>query len=117
MRLVWVLDCVDADSLADFWTAALGFTREPFHPPYVSVRDPRGQWPELLLQQVPEAKTVKNRMHLDLRVNAMEPEVDRLTSLGATVLRGPFDDDGFTTTVLTDPEGNEFCVIVEPASV
>ena len=57
----------------------------------------------------------KNRMHPDLRVTDGAAEVARLTGLGATVLHGPFDDEGHLTTVMADPEGNEFCVIVSPA--
>jgi catechol 2,3-dioxygenase-like lactoylglutathione lyase family enzyme len=114
MRLVSVLDCADPDALADFWAAALGFDRDAFHPPYVRLRDPRGRWPDLLLQQVPEAKSGKNRMHLDLQVVDDGPVMARLTGLGATVVVPTFDDAGWRTTILADPQGNEFCVIVPP---
>jgi hypothetical protein len=114
MRLVVVLDCADADALAGFWASAAGFRRGPFAAPYVRLTDPRGRWPDLLLQQVPEPKTGKNRMHLDLQVLDVAAEVDRLTGLGARVVEGPHDDDGFLTAVLTDPQGNEFCVIRPP---
>ena len=70
--------------------------------------------PDMLLQGVPEPKQGKNRTHLDLRVEDSEAEVARLVALGATVLRGPVDDEGHWTTVLADPEANEFCVIVSP---
>ncbi|QXJ20892.1 VOC family protein [Actinomadura graeca] len=112
MKLVFVLDCSDPDSLADFWAAALGYERDTYQPPYVRLSDPGGTGPELLLQRVPEPKTVKNRMHLDLRVSDMDAEVERVTGLGARIVRGPFMDDGWATTVLADPEGNEFCLIV-----
>ena len=58
------------------------------------------------------ARNGKNRMHLDLRVPALEPDLGRLLALGARTLRGPFDDRGWLTVVLADPEGNEFCLIV-----
>jgi predicted enzyme related to lactoylglutathione lyase len=116
MKLVLVLDCPDPESLADFWSAALGFSRAPFYPPYVELTDPSGRWPTLLLQRVPEPKSGKNRMHLDIRVPDMDVEVARLRALGATIVRGPFDDDGYLTTVMRDPQENEFCVIVEPSS-
>ena len=115
MRLLHVLDCADADTLADFWAAALGLRRGPFHPPYVSLSDPDGHWPNLLLQQVPEPKTGKNRMHIDLQVADLEAEVARLRTLGATVIEPAHDDDGFRTAILIDPQGNEFCVITPPA--
>jgi hypothetical protein len=114
MRLVLVLDCAEPDPLANFWVAALGYRRRPFHPPYVELTDPTGRWPVLLLRQVPEPKVGKNRMHLDIRVPDMAAEVARLTALGASVVRGPFDDAGYLTTVMRDPQDNEFCVIVEP---
>jgi predicted enzyme related to lactoylglutathione lyase len=114
MELVFVLDCRDPDALADFWAAALGYERGGFDPPYVALTDPSGYGPRLLLQRVPEPKTAKNRMHPDLRVADMDAELARVTGLGATVVRGPFVDDGWPTTVLADPEGNEFCLIVPP---
>ncbi|MEU9995978.1 VOC family protein [Streptomyces sp. NPDC048370] len=65
----------------------------------------------ILFQRVPEAKTVKNRLHLDLHPGpeARDAEVTRLESLGASVLRR-VSEWGMTWVVMTDPEGNEFCV-------
>ncbi|MFD0343031.1 VOC family protein [Streptomyces sp. NPDC127117] len=65
----------------------------------------------LLFQRVPEAKTTKNRLHLDVHAGPerREAEVERLVGLGATVLREVAEQGG-TWVVLTDPEGNEFCV-------
>jgi catechol 2,3-dioxygenase-like lactoylglutathione lyase family enzyme len=114
MRLVVVLDCVDADALADFWSSALGFRRGPFHPPYVRLVDPSERWPDLLLQQVPEPKVGKNRMHVDIHVADVPAEVARLVALGAAVVDPPHDDEGFLTAILADPQGNEFCVIRPP---
>ena len=114
MRLVLVLDCADADELADFWASALGFQREPYAAPYVRLTDPGRRWPDLLLQQVPEPKTGKNRMHLDVQVLDVHAEAERLTGLGATVVEPAHDDDGFLTVVLADPQGNEFCVLRPP---
>ena len=87
-----------------------------------ALRDPDGQGPSLFFQQVPEDKVVKNRVHLDVRaapglqgeerMAALEAECDRLVALGATRLRrhepAPPMDNGFI--VMTDPEGNEFCL-------
>ena len=114
MRLVMVLDCVDADALADFWTSALGYRRGPFGAPYVRLSDPGRRWPDLLLQQVPEPKSGKNRMHLDLQVMDVAAEVERLVAAGARVIDPAHDDDGFRTAILVDPQGNEFCVIRPP---
>ena len=114
MRLVVVLDCVDADALADFWASALGFRRGSFESPYVRLVDPIRRWPDLLLQQVPERKSLKNRMHLDLQVTDVDAEVDRLVAAGARVIDPAHDDGGLMTAILADPQGNEFCVIRPP---
>ncbi|NED11535.1 VOC family protein [Streptomyces sp. SID9124] len=70
-----------------------------------------GRGRRLLFQRVPEPKTVKNRLHLDLHAgpDRIEPEVARLEGLGAKVKREVAEQGG-TWTVMTDPEGNEFCV-------
>ncbi|MBC3986544.1 VOC family protein [Streptomyces sp. AC536] len=114
MTLALVLDCSDPDALAPFWARALGYRVVRGNPPYVVLGDPGGVGPELLLQRVSEPKRGKNRMHMDLRVPRMEPELARLRALGARTVRGPFDDNGWLTTVLQDPQGNEFCVLEVP---
>ncbi|PBC77700.1 hypothetical protein BX265_2456 [Streptomyces sp. TLI_235] len=70
-----------------------------------------GHGRRLLFQAVPEPKTVKNRLHLDLHAGPerREAEVDRLVALGATVL-ARIDEPGSRHVTLADPEGNEFCV-------
>ena len=70
-----------------------------------------GQGRRILLQEVPEPKTVKDRIHLDLIVGpeARPAEVERLVGLGASVLR-EVAEHGSEFTVMADPEGNEFCV-------
>ena len=114
-----VIDCHRAAPLARFWQealdayairpyddaeigrlAALGLTPET--DPTVALD---GSGPTLFFQEVPEPKTAKNRLHLDLSSSGRLAEVDRLESLGAAVL-ATFDDH----TVVADPEGNEFCV-------
>lgn len=109
--IAWVVDCADPEALAPFWAQTLGYDVVRRNPPYVALGHPAGTRPELLLQRVPEPKEGKNRMHLDLRVGALEDELGRLLGLGARRLRGPFDDQGCRTVVLADPEGNEFCLI------
>ncbi|MFF5333486.1 VOC family protein [Streptomyces sp. NPDC013181] len=70
-----------------------------------------GRGRRLLFQRVPEPKTVKNRLHLDVRSgpDGREAQVARLEALGAKVQR-EVDEPGGKWTILTDPEGNEFCV-------
>lgn len=111
--LVVVLDCADLDRSGAFWCGALGYTAE-LDPAgrYRSLRPPGGNGVEVLLQRVPEPKSAKNRMHLDLRVPDLESEVARLVGLGARrVTDDPVEEDGWTWHVLADPDGNEFCVL------
>jgi hypothetical protein len=117
MRIEFTLDCLDLERTAAFWVAAAGLVRDgTIEGRYVSLS---GHNISLTLQHVAEPKTVKNRMHLDLLVDDLEPEVGRLERLGATRLtasaRAEFGQIWF---VLADPEGNEFCVANErPVSV
>ncbi|MBE3001242.1 VOC family protein [Nocardiopsis sp. HNM0947] len=112
MRMNYVLDTCDLQGAARFWSAALGMrAAERDHSPYLTLSDPEGRFPPLLLQQVPEPKQGKNRMHLDLHVEDARAETERLTGLGARVLRPFFEEEGYLLVVLADPEGNEFCVI------
>jgi predicted enzyme related to lactoylglutathione lyase len=72
---------------------------------------------EILLQRVADGKHGKNRVHLDLRTGDLEPELQRLITLGARVLtREPVREAGWTWHILADPDGNEFCVLQPPAS-
>jgi Glyoxalase-like domain len=100
-------DCADAVVVARFWAAALGTDMDEDSTSDKAFVEAAG-WggPNMWFNRVPEPKTAKNRLHLDLRAPAtIEAEVDRLVGLGATVVRA---DDGLT--VMADPEGNEFCV-------
>lgn len=135
------MDCADPALLAQFWAQALGYVIQP--PPdgfdswpdalaswgvpesewdsASAVVDPSGAGPRVFFQQVPESKTVKNRVHLDLRVSAgleipVEQKraqvlagVQRLVGLGATEVR-QVEETGSFWVVLEDPEGNDFCV-------
>ena len=112
MRLEFTLDCSDLDQVAEFWQAAAGFVVDgSIEGRYVSLS---GHGVALTLQRVPEPKTVKNRMHLDLLVDNLEQEVHRLESIGASrVTPTACQEFGQTWFVLADPEGNEFCVARE----
>ncbi|MGY1698532.1 VOC family protein [Geodermatophilus sp. SYSU D00766] len=133
-----VIDSADPHAQADWWAEALGWQVEPQDEEFIrrtvaaghateadttthrgrlvwavgaAITSPDPGRPRVLFQRVPEAKTVKNRVHLDVHVGAerREAEVARLLSMGATELwresQGPY-----TWATLADPEGNEFCV-------
>jgi predicted enzyme related to lactoylglutathione lyase len=104
------VDCADAEKLAGFWAAALGRpVRAGATAGSAAVEE--GAAPVMLFHQVPEAKTVKNRWHLDLVTTATEAETRRLLGLGATVLR-VFEENGrHRWTTFADPEGNEFDLV------
>ena len=106
-----VLDCTDPEKLAEFWGPALGYQRLGAAGSYVLLRSPDPALPKLLLQRVPEAKTVKNRMHLDIETPQIEDEATRLEILGARrVSSGRQCEFGTTWILMEDPEGNEFCI-------
>jgi predicted enzyme related to lactoylglutathione lyase len=111
------MDCIDPEKLAVFWAELLGRKAGragPDDDTYWAVRDPDRKGPLFLLQRVPEGKTTKNRVHVDLWVADMEADARRAVSLGASYVKkfdGP--DEGWIW--MTDPEGNEFCFVqVEP---
>jgi predicted enzyme related to lactoylglutathione lyase len=108
-------DSNDPDSTARFWEQALGWRRTHSEPDEVVLEPPKGSVedgivPDILFLRVPEGKSVKNRLHLDLRPADQGAEVARLEALGARrVSVGQRDD--VTWVVMSDPEGNEFCVL------
>jgi predicted enzyme related to lactoylglutathione lyase len=114
-ELVVVIDCSDLDRSADFWAAVLGYAREGDGlGQYLGLFPADGEGAEVLLQQVPDNKHDKNRMHLDLRTPDLEPEVRRVVGLGAAVTGQPLEEFGWRWQVLADPDGNEFCVVQPP---
>jgi hypothetical protein len=130
------LDCASPSRLAEFWKLALGYEDEPPPAPFATreewlaqfdlsdddaddgawLHDPAGVGPRLFLQQVPEPKVVKNRLHMDVRVSGegsaderwarVTEAVGRLAAAGGVSLR---EFPGHHV-VMADPEGNEFCV-------
>jgi predicted enzyme related to lactoylglutathione lyase len=109
---VATLDCSDPERLAPFWAQALHYRANPYHTPYLTLTDPSGKSPGLILQKVPEPKRGKNRMHLDLFLGDIETEARRMQSLGARRLSAEplTGTTGDRWIVMADPEGNEFCV-------
>ncbi len=108
-----VIDCADHDLVVAFWMAAMGdYVRHDVNEQYVGIapseRAP-GR-PTILFQKVPERKSVKNRVHLDLRGESMAAEVVRLTALGGTFIAERTLGESTRWTVMADPEGNEFCI-------
>ncbi|GAA4719720.1 VOC family protein [Nocardioides conyzicola] len=133
-------DCADPRALSKFWNATLGYELPPPPPTFDSwdafsetlpperrnmasaSEDPAGAGPRLFFQQVPEGKSAKNRVHLDVRaapglegderMAALEAECDRLVGLGATRVERhePAPPMSGGHIVMQDPEGNEFCL-------
>jgi predicted enzyme related to lactoylglutathione lyase len=111
-----VADCSDLDRSADFWAAVLGYVPEvTASKRYRSLIPASGDGIEVLLQQVPDEKLQKNRVHLDLRTGHLAAEVERVIGLGATLLTAePIIEEGWRWHMLADPDGNEFCVLQPP---
>jgi catechol 2,3-dioxygenase-like lactoylglutathione lyase family enzyme len=104
-----MIDTNDLEKVTGFWKQLLGLEEKMRFPGYVFLERLSPQGPRLAFQQVPEAKTVKNRVHLDLGAGDPEALIARAIGLGATRL-ADHDMPGIHWTVLADPEGNEFCV-------
>lgn len=133
-------DAADPRALGGFWAAVLGYVEQPPPPGfdswaswaasegfapgeldrYHAIVDPDGRGPRILFQRVPEPKSAKNRLHIDVeRSTTEEPEerrrqvdaaVSEIVALGATKVED-FDVREGVWTVMLDPEGNEFCVV------
>ncbi|SEG99832.1 hypothetical protein SAMN05444920_114108 [Nonomuraea solani] len=109
-----IVDCHDPGRVARFWAEALDWVISRDEDPEWVVEPPEGSREDcvvadLLFIKVPESKTIKNRLHFDLRPDDQSAEVARLEKLGATRADvGQGDDRAWV--VMADPEGNEFCV-------
>lgn len=106
-----VLDCADPKTLGEFWRQALGYKALWTLDDLVVLVPDAEVRPPLLLQRVPEPKGGKNRMHIDIVTDDIEPEVSRLEALGARRLHDDLRTLGPSRWVtMADPEDNEFCV-------
>jgi Glyoxalase-like domain len=104
-----VLDCADPQKLAEFWAAVLDYKVVYSAPDEVVIAKDEHAYPELLFGTVPEGKSVKNRLHIDLNPDDQAAEVSRLEALGAT--RIDIGQGEVSWVVMQDIEGNEFCVL------
>jgi hypothetical protein len=109
-------DCADPYHLAQFWSEVTGFREDPNNPnepgdPEGLLLSPDGSL-ALLFIPVPEAKQTKNRVHLDLvpLERRRDEEVERFLDIGARLVDDQRRPDGSGWVVLSDPEGNEFCI-------
>lgn len=110
-------DAIDSYAQSRFWADVLGYVEDPEDPNLPEHDECLIMAPDrndkLLFIRVPDRKSVKNRVHLDLRPTdrSREEEVERLIGLGATLYEDHRRPDGSGWITLTDPEGNEFCVL------
>lgn len=122
-----VIDCARPSALAAFWTEVLDYQvrgydeaeiarlkavgiNEVADDPSVAIDAPDGG-PNIWFELVPEPKSVKNRVHLDVNLRPGE-SLDWLVSLGATIVRPQWTTTDQRWTVMADPEGNEFCAFL-----
>jgi predicted enzyme related to lactoylglutathione lyase len=111
------VDARDPHAQSLFWSAVLGYAEDPDDPnepdhEECMIASPDGRQ-RLLFIAVPEGKTVKNRLHLDLEPveGTRDEELQRLLDLGARAVDDLRRPDGTGWVVLADPEGNEFCIL------
>ena len=106
-------DCVDATVVSQFWSAVLNrpIDTEPMQPSpsFASIGLADSSRVAYMFIQVPERKSVKNRVHLDLDADDVPAEVTRVIALGAKHIHNK-DEYDMQWTTLADPEGNEFCI-------
>jgi predicted enzyme related to lactoylglutathione lyase len=105
-----VVDATDPARLARWWAEVLDFRLLYEAPDEVVISRDEKTYPALSFALVPEAKTVKNRLHIDLNPDDQEAEVERLVNMGARQVDVGQGED-VSWVVLADPEGNEFCVL------
>ncbi|WP_326574002.1 VOC family protein [Streptomyces sp. NBC_00481] len=113
MTLEWeqlLVDSADPVALGRWWAEALGWVVVDDSPEEYEIRPAADRLPGILFGLVPEAKSIKNRLHLDFRPDDQEAEVTRLLALGARHA-DVGQTGGEPWVVLADPEGNEFCVL------
>jgi hypothetical protein len=103
-----VVDCANPIALARFWQALIGGDVVEENDEWVWLEDDDFV---LAFQLVPERKQGKNRLHLDVDVDDLDPAIDEAEQLGARKIGGIVDGDIGTFQVMADPEGNEFCFI------
>ncbi len=115
-------DCKDATLQSDFWCQVLGYAKEDWGEEYGAlIYSPDNAGMRVIFMPVPEHKSVKNRVHLDVRTedSTREAEVKRLVHLGAKEIEAKSlstDSRSVTWTIMQDPEGNEFCVSAASAT-
>jgi predicted enzyme related to lactoylglutathione lyase len=112
-RLHWiVIDTVDPVRIAPFWCALLGVEeRGWFGDDYLMLTADAGA-PPVAFQRVPEAKSVKNRLHVDLEVADLDGAFVKIVALGGSAVSDILEmPGGYRWRVMADPEGNEFCIV------
>ena len=109
---VIAIDAVQPRVVADFWCKVLGWQVVEEDESGITISETVGSWPTIDVFAVPEKKTIKNRLHLDLRADGMTTaeELERLLGLGARRIDIGQGID-VSWVVLSDPEGNEFCLL------
>ena len=105
------IDVEDLNRSAPFWSAVLGLEVAGKSGKYLSFERQEGG-PIVYLQEVPEKKTAKSRMHIDVAVKDVDAALTRIEALGGRKLRA-FEKPGTRWIVMVDPDGNEFCILTE----
>ena len=112
-----VVDCTDVRLVADFWKQVLDWQVVYESDTEMVIAKDEHTYPGIVFGTVPEAKTIKNRLHIDLNPDDQDAEVERLIGLGAKPLDDLRKADGTGWVVFEDPEGNEFCLLRSEAEI
>jgi predicted enzyme related to lactoylglutathione lyase len=104
-------DCIDPETVADFWSALLGRERGPAQVGWVYLGQRGDSLPRLVFQPVQEPKIGKARIHLDVTVEDIDEAIARVEALGGQHTGERHDYDEGVVVVMSDPEGHEFCLV------
>ena len=112
-RLHWiVIDTVDPERIAPFWCALLGVQERGWFGEDYLMLTTEGGAPPVAFQRVPESKSVKNRLHVDLEVDDLDRAFAKIAAHGGSAISDVLQmPGGYRWRVMADPEGNEFCIV------
>ena len=115
-RFTFTIDSTEPTRIVPFWAETLGYSSVGEFGSFWPLFPLNEGEPVLIIQQVQEEKSGKNRMHMDIHVPDLEAEIERLLALGASPLSGLVVEHDHRWVVMADPDGNEFCVVQRPTS-
>lgn len=107
-----IIDSLDNKKLATFWSSVLGLEITQRSHPYIELAPQSEGSPILSFQQVKEPKIVKNRLHLDVKVDDLQIATEQIVKLGGRLVKECYEES-YNWNRMADPEDNEFCIVID----